>query len=564
MNNSLVFHFTILHSVFENFYQIISCDYSLIVVFSNDFIILYGIILKMGKRLPFTWLLLFLFALCFGQKKEYEQYMNKANELKFKNWKKAEMNIRQARKTVADSDIGNFYLEAAKIYSDVNYFDLALDYSNRAYHIFWGKDEDKTARIDGVFAYTYSQLNDTRKAVTYYKKLLSFYQKQNKQTETIKALNNLGNAYLVLSKLDSSRYYFEKGLKSFETYNNPVLKAFVFSNFGKLNFLEGNQIKAENYLIEANAILKKNTIEDHKANYQVNYNLANFYIEIKNPEKALFYAQNVGKYITSDGVNFDTTNYLRTLYKAYQLHKDYKLSAETFKKYDSIRELLNIEEKAVNVERLKVQHDYELQKKLDKIEEDRKNMLYGVMVIILLLVLVISILLLINFRNKAEKLRLEKKLIENREKQLEIDNQMKEKMLVYKSMEQSKIEEIFKSLLEQVNVLKSKLKDSEINEVSRIINEIKLSTRNDSWGDFEYHFLNIHESFYENLDRQHPGLTNYDKRLAAMLKLKLSTKEISNLLNVTPKTIENSRTRLRKKMNLTNTKEDLSQYLNEL
>lgn len=48
-----------------------------------------------------------------------------------------------------------------------------------------------------------------------------------------------------------------------------------------------------------------------------------------------------------------------------------------------------------------------------------------------------------------------------------------------------------------------------------------------------------------------------------MLKLRLSTKEISNLLNVTPKTIENSRTRLRKKLDLTNTKEDLSKYLDD-
>lgn len=519
----------------------------------------------MGKHIPFALLFLFSVVFCFGQdKKEYEQYINTANELKFKDWKKAEFNIQQAGKKVSEKDLGDFYIEVAKIYSDINYFDLALDYSAKAHHLFLDKDEEKTAKIDAIFAYTYSQLNDTKRAVTYYKKLLTFYQKQKKQKETIKAFNNLGNAYLVLSKLDSSRYYFEKGLSSFETYNDPVLKAFVFSNFGKLNFLEGNNIKAENYLVEAANILRDNHIDDNKSNYQVNYNLANFYIETQNPIKALSYAQNIGKYVAASTVSFDNTNYLRTLYKAYQLNKDYKLSTETFTKYDSIRELLNVEEKAVNVERLKVQHDYELQKRLDKIEQDRRNMLYVVMVIILLLIVIISILLLINFRNKAEKLRLEKKLIENREKQLEIDNQMKEKMLVYKSMEQSKIEEIFKSLLEQINILKSKLKDSEIDEVSKIINEIKLNTKHDSWGDFEYHFLNIHESFYENLDRKHPGLTNYDKRLAAMLKLKLSTKEISNLLNVTPKTIENSRTRLRKKMNLTNTKEDLAQYLNEL
>lgn len=519
----------------------------------------------MGKWLLFILLLLFSVDLCFGQeKKEYEQYINAANEMKFKDWKKAELNIRNARKAVSDQDLGDFYLEAAKIYSDVNYFDLALDYSTKAYHLFLDKNEEKTAKVHGVFAYIYAQLNDTKRAVVYYKKLLNFYQKQKKETETIKSLNNLGNAYLVLSKLDSSRYYFEKSMMIFETYDNPLLKAFVFSNFGKLNFLEGNTVKAESYLLEAKDIMEKNKIGDPKANYQVNYNLANFYIETQNPGQALLYAKNIGNSVVPNSISFDNTRYLKTLFQAYQLNKDYKHSSETFAEYDSIRELLNVEEKAVNVERLKVKHDYELQKRLDQIEQSRKNTLYVVVVVILVLVSAICILLLINFRNKTEKLRLEKKLIENRERELEIDNQMKEKMLVYKSMEQSRIEGIFKSILEQVNVLKSRLKDSEINEVSRIINDIKLNTKQDSWGDFEYHFLNVHESFYEHLDLRHPGLTNYDKRLAAMLKLKLSTKEISNLLNVTPKTIENSRTRLRKKMNLTNTKEDLSQYLSEL
>lgn len=525
----------------------------------------YSELYDMRLRLFFVFLLCFSGIFCFGQgKKNYEQYLDKANELKYKDWKKTELNIQEARKNVSEENLGDFYIEVAKIYSDVNYFDLALEYSAKANHLFLDKDPEKIAKVNGVFAYIYSQLNDTKRAITYYKKLLNFYQGQKKEAETIKSLNNLGNAYLVISKMDSSKYYFEKGLKAFDNYDNPVLKAFVFSNFGKFNFIQGNVSKAEPYLLEAKEILEKNKIEDKKSNYQVNYNLANFYIETKDPAKALFYAKNIGNYLDSNLINFDNTNYLRTLYKAYQLNKDYKLSSETFKKYDSIRELLNVEEKAVNVERLKVKHEYELQQRLNKIEQDRKNTLYIVMVIILLLVVAICILLLFNFRNKAEKLRLEKKLIENRERELEIDNQMKEKLLVYKSMEQSKIEEIFKSILEQINVLKSKVNDSEIDEVSRIVNEIKINTKQDSWGDFEYHFLNVHESFYENLDARHPGLTNYDKRLAAMLKLKLSTKEISNLLNVTPKTIENSRTRLRKKMNLTNTKEDLSQYLNEL
>ncbi|MFP3833968.1 hypothetical protein SCA31_13835 [Chryseobacterium sp. SIMBA_028] len=48
------------------------------------------------------------------------------------------------------------------------------------------------AKIDAVFTYTYSRLNDPKHAIMYYKRLLSLYQKQNRKTETIKSFNNIG------------------------------------------------------------------------------------------------------------------------------------------------------------------------------------------------------------------------------------------------------------------------------------------------------------------------------------------------------------------------------------
>ncbi|MGO4709089.1 helix-turn-helix transcriptional regulator [Chryseobacterium sp. 2TAF14] len=298
-----------------------------------------------------------------------------------------------------------------------------------------------------------------------------------------------------------------------------------------------------------------------EANYNANYNLAKFYIEQKQPSEALFYAKRTGNFFNKNSVTFSSIRYFNNLYKAYELNGDYKNSVIAYSKYDSIRDLMNIEEKAVNVERIKAEHEYELKQKLSSLKQEKRNLIYIVILIVFLLIVVISILYTINYRNKNEALNLEKKLVEAREKELEFDNHMKEKLLVYQSMEQQKVDSIFKSILEKVNTLKIKYQHAE--EISEIINEIKISVKPNTWEDFEYHFLQIHESFYKNLELKHPNLTNYDKRLAAMLKLRLSTKEISNLLNVTPKTIENSRTRLRKKLDLTNTKEDLSKYLDE-
>ncbi|SHL12967.1 tetratricopeptide repeat protein [Chryseobacterium polytrichastri] len=495
--------------------------------------------------------------------KSYSHYIDVADKLKYKDWKNAELNIKKAEEVTLTKDLGDFYLESSEIYKNVGHFDTALDYCVKADNIFIEqKNDKKLAKVYGVFAFIYSQLNDTKRAISYYKKLLMYHEKIHNKEGIIKSLNNLGNAYFAISKLDSSQYYFEQALPVFKHYNDPALKSFIYSNLGKLKFFKGNSVEAENYLLEAKGILDHDSIEDERYRSTNYYTLANFYASTNNAQKALLYAKELGKYTDTKKVNFDNINYLKTLYNAYLLNADYKNASFTFKKYDSIRELLNIEQKAVNVEKIKIKHDYEVQKKIEDLENSKRNTLIALVVIGLLLITIICILLLINYKNKAEKFRLEHKLIEAREKQLDFDNHLKEKLLLQKSMEQSRIEEIFKSILDQIHKLKIAHNDQYMNEVSDIINEIQLNTKQNNWAGFEYHFLNIHESFYKNLDEKHPGLTNYDKKLAAMLKLKLSTKEISDILNVTSKTIENSRTRLRKKMNLTNSKEDLSIYLN--
>lgn len=517
----------------------------------------------MKKKVFFVFLFLNLINFCAAQEiKSYAVYIDSANVIKYKNGEKVNSYIQKAKKVVSENNLGDFYLKTIQIYIDINHFDEALEYCTKAHEVFTEKkDLEKLAKVNSFFAFIYAQLNDPQRAIKYYKIALGFYEKKNDKAGMIKGLNNLGNAYFTLSKYDSSQYYFEKSQVIFKDYDAPALKAFVLSNLGKLYFNKKEYAQSEKYLLEAKNILEQNKINDPEANYNANYNLANFYIKRNNPSKALSYAEKTGDFIQKNTVDFSNIRYLDNLYNAYLLNNDYKNAALTFKKYDSIRDMMNIEEKAVNVERIKAQHEYELKKKLDTLKQEKRNLVYIVILVVFLLIVVICILYTINYRNKTEALNLEKKLIEAREKELEFDNHMKEKLLVYQSMEQQKVDSIFKSILEKVNALKIKYQHAE--EISEIINEIKINVKPNTWEDFEYHFLQIHESFYKNLEQKHPNLTNYDKRLAAMLKLRLSTKEISNLLNVTPKTIENSRTRLRKKLELTNTKEDLSKYLDD-
>lgn len=58
------------------------------------------------------------------------------------------------------------------------------------------------------------------------------------------------------------------------------------------------------------------------------------------------------------------------------------------------------------------------------------------------------------------------------------------------------------------------------------------------------------KNFIDRLNQEHPDLTQLDKKLLILLRIGLSSKEIAPLMNISPKSVEISRYRLRKKLNL--------------
>ena len=60
----------------------------------------------------------------------------------------------------------------------------------------------------------------------------------------------------------------------------------------------------------------------------------------------------------------------------------------------------------------------------------------------------------------------------------------------------------------------------------------------------------LHEDFNSKLNENFPSLTQQDRRLATLLRLGFSSKYIATLMNITPKSVEISRYRLRQKLGL--------------
>jgi DNA-binding CsgD family transcriptional regulator len=58
------------------------------------------------------------------------------------------------------------------------------------------------------------------------------------------------------------------------------------------------------------------------------------------------------------------------------------------------------------------------------------------------------------------------------------------------------------------------------------------------------------KNFINRLNQDFPDLTQLDKKLLILVRIGLSSKEIAPLMNISPKSVEISRYRLRKKLKL--------------
>lgn len=77
---------------------------------------------------------------------------------------------------------------------------------------------------------------------------------------------------------------------------------------------------------------------------------------------------------------------------------------------------------------------------------------------------------------------------------------------------------------------------------------------------FDMQLDELNQEFLRRLKADYPVLTNYDLRLATYLRMGLSSREIAELLHVLPSSVNVSRSRLRKKLNLEGD-QDLYEFL---
>ncbi len=103
-----------------------------------------------------------------------------------------------------------------------------------------------------------------------------------------------------------------------------------------------------------------------------------------------------------------------------------------------------------------------------------------------------------------------------------------------------------------LNAIKDDLKKLDnIQDLQTVIKRIDESINTtEEWEFFEEAFNHADKDFFKKVKELHPQLTANDLRLCVYLRLNLSSKEIAPLLNISPRSVEIKRYRLRKKIEL--------------
>jgi DNA-binding CsgD family transcriptional regulator len=150
---------------------------------------------------------------------------------------------------------------------------------------------------------------------------------------------------------------------------------------------------------------------------------------------------------------------------------------------------------------------------------------------------------------------LELKELENDQKIMKIKNEQLTQDVDKKSKELAVSTMNLIKKTELLNIIKADLKNSTDSSTNRsikaVISTINSNVKEEStWNIFKEAFDSADNNFLKKVKENHPSLTPNDLRLCAYLRLNLTSKEIAPLLNISVRSVEIKRYRLRKKIDL--------------
>lgn len=160
-------------------------------------------------------------------------------------------------------------------------------------------------------------------------------------------------------------------------------------------------------------------------------------------------------------------------------------------------------------------------------------------------------------RAQQEALKKDYEIASLKTEQLEQDIRHKSEELSTTAMNLIQKNEMLGDITRQIEALQKMVakETSSRNAIQKSLSKLQSSVEksiegDNNWDAFNKTFDIVYQDYTKKLSERHPNLTKSDKRLCCYIRMGLSSKEIAPIINISYKSVEMARYRLRKKIEL--------------
>jgi tetratricopeptide (TPR) repeat protein len=412
------------------------------------------------------------------------------------------------------------------------------------------------------------ELDDFDEAEEYYKQALVMLEEDGKLNESGGIYINLGLIERERNNLGNAIEQHEKALEIFSKNNDKYYMGLVWSNIGFGWQMLGKHEKAIEYFNKAIAI--RDEIEDRSGYAKCLFYKASSLKDLNQKQRALE--------LTSQALaiseELETWELTRDIYEfLYGVHEENGDAVKAFvyyKRYTAAKDTVNTKANKdklaelstkYEVDELKSENQLQIHEtEIADLKVRQRNLLIVGMLIVLILLAVIFFILQKRTNSKLEDSRTD---VLKTEKKSQILRQELE-------AEKRKLKEFTKEMLiksaDQTTSDEPDAADrkSDNEELERILEKLNTGILKDKdWISFNLLFEAAYPDFAKGFKETVPDGTNNHQRLAALVKIQLSNKEIAAIFNISRDSVVRAKYRLRQKMGF-ETNQEMEDYLKTL
>jgi len=462
----------------------------------------------------------------------------------------AERGYEYASEILYDLEINRSYKHFGRCYAQLHKYNLALHYLERALIL------DSSYLNEGALAETFLMLGNVYRYMERYSLALEFdslaysifkmFPKDQVIYYNIAAcLVNIGRDHYELDQMDSAVAYYSRFINHIGREGNAYFLFYYYARMGDVYFEDPVTYDLAKSYYDTASHYANVSGQSNELGY-LNNRLGKISIETGQYDLALKFLGEATSYADKHGsadMYLENIKYFADYFNAIgEAEEANKFMLELIDLKDSIFKKDN----AVMLAEFEVIHrTMEKENQIlvleeDKLQERIQRILFTTMAIVAGFII---LLIIIYIRWRGIKTKNEKKKLND-----ELD--LKERELTSNALSLVKRNEVLTQTSDRLSGSISKLKEENQLIIRQIVNDLKMELSDSAWGDFEMRFLRVHPDFYSRLRNEFPDISPAELKLASLIRLGMSTKEIASITGLTSRSVEVSRSRLRKRINL--------------